>query len=94
MKKLTFIFLTVAPFLANAQGLGNLDESLDAVSVTVKRAFPVILLIIFIVGFLFNASHFFGENQDIKKGISRILVFVGIGGLVSGICTWILAISL
>ena len=45
-----------------------------------------------LVGFLFNAGHFFGENADLKKGITRVLVFVLIAGAVVGIFTYLIGI--
>jgi hypothetical protein len=48
--------------------------------------------VIFLIGFLFNAGHFFGENADLKKGITRVLVFVLIAGAVVGIFTYLISI--
>ena len=45
-----------------------------------------------LIGFLFNAGHFFGENADLKKGITRVLVFVLIAGAVVGIFTYLIGI--
>ena len=52
----------------------------------------VVLGVIFLIGFLFNAGHFFGENADLKKGITRVLVFVLIAGAVVGIFTYLIGI--
>ena len=70
--------------------IGGIEDSVNDVSETIRNVFPIILGIIFLVGFLFNAGHFFGENADLKKGITRVLVFVLIAGGVVGIFTYLI----
>lgn len=53
---------------------------------------PLFWVLFFLIGFLFNAGHFFGENADLKKGITRVLVFVLIAGAVVGIFTYLISI--
>ncbi|WP_159021454.1 hypothetical protein [Formosa sp. L2A11] len=72
--------------------IGGIEASVDDVSNTIRTIFPIILGVIFLVGFLFNAGHFFGENADLKKGITRVLVFVLIAGAVVGIFTYLIGI--
>jgi len=72
--------------------IGGIENSVDDVSATVRTIFPIILGVIFLIGFLFNAGHFFGENADLKKGITRVLVFVLIAGAVVGIFTYLIGI--
>ena len=72
--------------------LGGIEESVTVVSDTIRTIFPIILGVIFLIGFLFNAGHFFGENADLKKGITRVLVFVLIAGAVVGIFTYLIGI--
>lgn len=72
--------------------IGGIEDSVTDVSDTIRSVFPIILGIIFLVGFLFNAGHFFGENADLKKGITRVLVFVLIAGAVVGIFTYLIGI--
>ncbi len=81
--------LTVLPTFAQ---IGGIEDSVNDVSDTVRSIFPIILGVIFLVGFLFNAGHFFGENADIKKGMTRVLVFVLIAGAVVGIFTYLIGI--
>ena len=93
MKK--FILLALAMLLITAPGfaqIGGIEDSVDDVSSTIRTVFPIILGVIFLVGFLFNAGHFFGENADLKKGITRVLVFVLIAGAVVGIFTYLIGI--
>ena len=73
--------------------IGDLEDTADDVSDTIRAVFPIILGAIFLVGFLFNAGYFFGENADLKKGITRILVFVLIAGAVVGIFTYLVGLS-
>lgn len=93
MKKSLYLatFLSLLSTSLFAQ-IGGIENSVDDVSNTIRKIFPIVLAIIFLVGFLFNAGHFFGENADIKKGITRILVFVLITGAVVGIFTYLISI--
>ncbi|WKB83099.1 hypothetical protein QYR09_01780 [Cellulophaga lytica] len=93
MKKLpslTVLFLIISNTLF-AQ-IGGIENSVNDVSDTIRAIFPIILGVIFLIGFLFNAGHFFGENADLKKGITRVLVFVLIAGAVVGIFTYLIGI--
>lgn len=72
--------------------IGGIEDSVNDISNTIRVIFPIILGVIFLVGFLFNAGHFFGENADLKKGITRVLVFVLIAGAVVGIFTYLIGI--
>ncbi|MAO16788.1 MAG: hypothetical protein CMH44_07920 [Muricauda sp.] len=85
---LLFLFTSSALF---AQ-IGGIEDSVNDISDTIRAIFPIILGVIFLVGFLFNAGHFFGENADLKKGITRVLVFVLIAGAVVGIFTYLIGI--
>lgn len=84
-----FLFLLSFPLFAQ---IGGIESSVDDMASTVRAIFPIILGVIFLVGFLFNAGHFFGENADLKKGITRVLVFVLIAGAVVGIFTYLIGI--
>lgn len=86
----TFVVLFASPSLF-AQ-IGGIEDSVNDISDTIRAIFPIILGVIFLVGFLFNAGHFFGENADLKKGITRVLVFVLIAGAVVGIFTYLIGI--
>ena len=72
--------------------IGGIENSVNDVSQTIRTIFPILLGVIFLVGFLFNAGHFFGENADLKKGITRVLIFVLIAGAVVGIFTYLIGI--
>lgn len=72
--------------------IGGIEDSVTDISDTIRSVFPFLLGIIFLIGFLFNAGHFFGENADLKKGITRVLVFVLIAGAVVGIFTYLIGI--
>jgi hypothetical protein len=72
--------------------IGGIEDSVADISDTIRNIFPIILGISFLVGFLFNAGHFFGENSDLKKGITRVLVFVLIAGAVVGIFSYLITI--
>lgn len=90
VKHLTAAML-LATLPAQAQ-IGGIEDSVNEVSDTIRTIFPIILGVIFLIGFLFNAGHFFGENADLKKGITRVLVFVLIAGAVVGIFTYLISI--
>ncbi|WP_350292686.1 hypothetical protein [uncultured Croceitalea sp.] len=90
VKKLTLTLL-LSSMGAYAQ-IGGIEDSVNDVSDTIRTIFPIILGVIFLIGFLFNAGHFFGENADLKKGITRVLVFVLIAGAVVGIFSYLISI--
>lgn len=93
MKKKIYpsLFLSLTSFPLFAQ-IGGIEASVAEMSDTIRAIFPIILGVIFLVGFLFNAGHFFGENADLKKGITRVLIFVLIAGAVVGIFTYLISI--
>jgi len=85
------LFLSLISTVLFAQ-IGGIEQSVADIADTIRAVFPIILGVIFLVGFLFNAGHFFGENADLKKGITRVLVFVLIAGAVVGIFTYLITI--
>lgn len=86
MKKSKLLLgLTLLTALSASAQIGGIDQTATDIGQTIRNIFPIILGAIFLVGFLMNAGSFFGENADIKKGISRVLVFVLIAGAVVGI---------
>lgn len=85
------IFTTLLSTPLFAQ-IGGIENSVNDIADTIRAIFPILLGVIFLVGFLFNAGHFFGENADLKKGITRVLVFVLIAGAVVGIFTYLIGI--
>ncbi len=93
MKK-TILMLIAMLFVSTSSfaQIGGIEDSVNDVSDTIRAIFPIILGVIFLIGFLFNAGHFFGENADLKKGITRVLVFVLIAGAVVGIFTYLISI--
>ena len=93
MKKSIYLSLCSLLFTSTAFAqIGGIENSVNDMANTVRAVFPIILGVIFLVGFLFNAGHFFGENADLKKGITRVLVFVLIAGAVVGIFTYLISI--
>ncbi|GGZ49119.1 hypothetical protein [Mesonia mobilis] len=93
MKKAIYVSLLLLFFTGSAWAqIGGIENSVNDISDTIRAIFPIILGVIFLVGFLFNAGHFFGENADLKKGITRVLIFVLIAGAVVGIFTYLIGI--
>ena len=63
MKKshyVTALFVLISNVLL-AQ-IGGIENSVNDVSNTIRAIFPIILGVIFLIGFLFNAGHFFGAS--------------------------------
>ena len=89
IKTLLLLLMSTGSIFAQ---IGGIEDSVNDVSDTIRTIFPIILGVIFLIGFLFNAGHFFGENSDLKKGITRVLVFVLIAGAVVGIFTYLIGI--
>ncbi|MEO2061219.1 MAG: hypothetical protein ABGW76_14170 [Mesonia sp.] len=93
MKKAIYVSLLLLFFTGSAWAqIGGIENSVNDISDTIRAIFSIILGVIFLVGFLFNAGHFFGENADLKKGITRVLIFVLIAGAVVGIFTYLIGI--
>lgn len=93
MKKRTkTLLLSLSATAPTYAQIGGIEDSVNEISDTIRVIFPIILGVIFLVGFLFNAGHFFGENADLKKGITRVLVFVLIAGAVVGIFTYLITL--
>jgi len=94
MKKVLcfLLLLLLVPHSIFAQ-IGGIEDSVNDVADTIRTIFPIVLGLIFLVGFLFNAGHFFGENADVKKGLTRVLLFVLIAGAVVGIFTYLIGIN-
>ncbi|TDN94997.1 hypothetical protein DET49_10363 [Salegentibacter sp. 24] len=92
MKKSIFLASCLSLFSTSlfAQ-IGGIEDSVMEISDTIRIIFPIVLGIIFLVGFLFNVGHFFGENADMKKGIVRVLLFVLIAGTVVGIFSYLIS---
>lgn len=93
MKKSIYlaVFLSLLSTSLFAQ-IGGIENTVNEISDTIRRVFPFLLGVIFLVGFLFNAGHFFGENSDLKKGLTRVLVYILIAGAVVGMFTYLISI--
>lgn len=96
MKKKISVFLmlmivSVNSIFAQNEFIRSLEDIRDD---WIRPAYPIVAGIVFIVGALINMGHFFGENRDIKKGISNILVYLGIVLAVIGIFEAITALSI
>ncbi len=76
---------------AQSKVFGNFASQLQS---EVETLFPIILSIVFIICALFNMGNFFGENRDIKKGITNIILYVGGTFLIIGVYTYLTSISL
>jgi len=83
MKKSLYLasFLSLLSTSLFAQ-IGGIEDSVNDVGDTIRTIFPILLGVIFLVG----------ENADLKKGITRVLVFVLIAGAVVGIFTYLIGI--
>jgi len=91
-KTLTMLWASLLLTLPTFAQVGGIEDSVNDISDTIRAIFPLLLGVVFLVGFLFNAGHFFGENADLKKGITRVLVFVLIAGAVVGIFTYLITL--
>tara|TARA_Y100000588_G_C14061140_1_gene841466 strand:+ start:61 stop:270 length:210 start_codon:yes stop_codon:yes gene_type:complete len=60
----TFFLLLSTSLFAQ---IGGIEDSVADISDTIRNIFPIILGVIFLVGFLFNAGHFFGKTPISKK---------------------------
>lgn len=83
--------LSASKLFAQNEFIRSLEDIRDE---WIRPAYPIVAGIVFIVGALINMGHFFGENRDIKKGISNILVYLGVVLAVIGIFEAITALSI
>lgn len=94
MKKkiLATLLLSVAASQSYAQEF--FGDSAQRIQSEIEWLFPILAGIIFLVGVALNLGKFFGENRDIKQGITNILIFVaviiGIGGVYAVIKNFVL----
>jgi hypothetical protein len=88
---LMLMIVSVNSIFAQNEFIRSLEDIRDD---WIRPAYPIVAGIVFIVGALINMGHFFGENRDIKKGISNILVYLGIVLAVIGIFEAITALSI
>ncbi|MGL5919433.1 MAG: hypothetical protein ACRCZQ_02885 [Bacteroidales bacterium] len=70
---------------------GNFASEIES---EVKTLFPIIIVVVFIICAFFNLPHFFGENRDVKKGISNIILYVGGVTLIGGVVTYLSSMSI
>jgi len=75
-------FVSVKTF---AQSSSNMfGDSVQNFQNEIEGYFPLIVGIVFIISALFNMGKFFGEDRDIKKGVTNILIYVGATLIVMG----------
>ena len=95
MKKLilsaTVFIVAAASASAQSKVFGNFANRLQN---EVETLFPIILSIVFIICALFNMGNFFGENRDIKKGITNIILYVGGTFMIVGVYSFLTGVSL
>ncbi len=68
----TFLSLLSTSLFAQ---IGGIEDSVADISDTIRNIFPIILGVIFLVGFLFNAGLYIGLHR-----ISRLLEFLRMTG--------------
>lgn len=95
MKRKTLLILSTMSFAANqlfAQEMfGDFAKNMQD---EVEGYFPYVIAVIFVISALFNMGKFFGEDRDVKKGISNILLFVGGTLLVMGAYKYLTGMTL
>lgn len=93
--KLILSFFTVTLVTKNAfaqtEMFGSFAKDMQQ---EIEGLFPYILGLVFIISALFNSGKFFGEDRDIKKGITNILIFVGGALLIMGIYKYVTSLTL
>lgn len=85
------MILTAMGASAQSSMFGNFANTLKS---EVEAMFPIILSLVFIVCALFNLGHFFGENRDVKKGITNIVIYVGGAAMIVGVYSYLSSMSL
>lgn len=85
------MILTAFTVSAQSRMFGNFANSLKS---EVENLFPIIISLIFVVCALFNLGHFFGENRDIKKAITNMVLYVGGAAMIMGVYAYLSSMSL
>jgi len=71
--------------LAFSSSYAQMNKLVEFENTYIKPYFPVVAAIVFIVGVLMNLGKFFGENRDIKSGITSIFIYLGVLFVVAGL---------
>lgn len=95
MKKISLIFTCLFLFSVSIFAQNQFISSLnDLMNNWIRPAYPILAGIVFIVGALMNFGHFFGETRDVKKGVSNILLYLGVAVVIGGIFEAIISLSI
>ena len=94
MKKKISAALLLSGVAVKSQAQDLFGDSIQNIVGQIETIFPWVAGAIFIVGVLFNLGKFFGEDRDIKKGITNILIYVVVLLSITGIYAFIKSISL
>ena len=81
------------PILGFSQNL-NLEGPAQNIANSIKSAFPFVAVSIFVVVILVNLGHFVKEGGDWKKGLTNIVLFAVVLGIVTGLVSYVESIRL
>lgn len=87
---LTFLFLST---FAQAQEL-DLETPVKGITDQIKAIFPYVAGAVFLVVVLVNLGHFVKEGGDWKKGLTNIVIYCVIIGIVAGLFQFITSVQL
>lgn len=95
MKKSILIIFTLILALDSFGYQSNMfGDFVEEIEDNIKTIYIGIVGIVFLVSSLFNLHYFFGEHQDVKKGISKILLYTGGTALGIAIYHYLTSLSL
>lgn len=72
----------------------DLEGPIQGITDEIKAIFPYIAGAVFLVVVLINLGHFVKENGDWKKGVTNVIIYVVIVGVVAGLFEFITSIQL
>ncbi|CAH8295991.1 hypothetical protein EV196_11323 [Mariniflexile fucanivorans] len=88
-----FLSLSLVSAISQAQEL-DLETPVKSITDQIKAIFPYIAGAVFLVVVLVNLGHFVKEGGDWKKGLTNIVVYVIVVGLVAGLFQYITSVQL
>lgn len=94
MKRIPLFICTLLISLSSVAQTINLQKPANDLNNQLKSIFPIIAGIIFLVVALVNLGHFTKEGGDWKKGLTNIIIYVVVVGVIVGLYSYITSISL
>lgn len=97
MKNLKKVSIVSSLLLLSQQAMAqsiDLHTPAQNLATELKQVFPYVAVAIFIVVILVNLGHFVKEGGDWKKGLTNIVLFAIVLGIITGLVSYVASIQL